>query len=398
MSHLTLPELSANIIGAVITLALAVFFFIWRLVTLTHSKLNFQEHQLNATLLRQTPWWKSILQLNGPYYLLMHLSRLIGNNLYLFRMVSVLIGILSALAVYWLISQWHGYKIGMMSAAIYITSFGALAIVRQAGQISASMLITVGLLVAIALIYRWQNFWSLLLLILVVDSLLYLPGAIWLVIAALILSFGKIRESFSDLSAIEKLALTLLFLIFLVPIAFRLGYHYSNHQLVYWLGYALNGKLSALKSFGLNLVRTPANLFFYSLSLPAALSLGHLPLLPISITILSILGFYCYLTRMSNYRWRTISVLFLIGWLSVGLGVLSVYVLLPLCALAAGTGLAFMLKEWYTVFPKNPIARYLGVALMVLIIAFTCFFSARSYFVAWANDPATTSNYSYQLN
>jgi 4-amino-4-deoxy-L-arabinose transferase-like glycosyltransferase len=392
-----LPGFSAEVVGGIVTVALAAFFFIWRLSTLTNGKLNYHEHLLNQTLLNQKVWWKSILNINGPYYLVLHLSRLISPNLYMFRSVSVLIGILTALGVYWLISQWHGYRIALLSAAVYLTSFGVLSISRQADPISLSLLIPLELLIAIVIIYRWQNLWGLLAVILAAGNLLYIPGALWLVIAANILSLPKIKEAWKTLSTVKKIVLLLIFLSLIAPLGYRLGTHYSNHQLAYWLGYGLNGKIEALKTYGFNLIHAPANLFFYSTNLPAASSLGHLPLVPISITILAILGLYSYLARLNNYRWRSVIFLFVLTWLVIGFGVLPVYTLLPLTAIATGTGLAYMLSQWYKVFPKNPVARYGGIALMMLIVAFSCFFSVRSYFVAWSNDPATTNNYSYKL-
>ena len=393
-----IPRLSIELIGGIIIFVLAASLFIWRLASLTYGQINYHEHTTNLIIANQTSWWKIILNINGPYYLTLYVFRLISHDLVLFRLVSVMIGILTAVVIYWLVSQWHGYKIGLMTAAIYITDFGVLSITRQASPLSASLLIPLGLLASMMAINRWQDYRGLLALSITTGLLLYIPGALWLVLAISVLNIKKLKIIWRDLSIRQRLIITTSLIILLIPLGYQLGHNYTNHQLAYWLGYGLNGKITALKSYGLNLIKTPSSLFFYSTTLPASLSLGHLPLLPIAITVLSLIGFYCYITRLSNYRWLNIIFLFVISWVVISFGVLSVYVLLPLAAIAAGTGLAFMLREWYSVFPRNPYARYAGISLIIAIVAFTCIFSLRSYFVAWANDPATQINYSFRLH
>ena len=356
-----MPELNVELIGGIVIFIFAAFLFIWRLTSLTYGQINFHEHTTNLIIANQTTWWKIILNLNGPYYLALYVFRLISHDLVLFRLVSVMIGILTGLAIYWLVSQWHGYKIGLMAAAIYITDFGVLSITRQASPLSATLLIPLGLLASIVAINRWQDYRGLLALSITAGLLLYIPGALWLILAVSLLNIKQLKNIWLELSIKQRLIIASSIIILLIPLGYQLGYHYTNHQLAYWLGYGLNGKITALKSYGLNLIKTPTSLLFYSTNLPAALSLGHLPLLPIAITVLSLIGFYCYVTRLSNYRWLNIIFLFVVSWLVVSFGVLSVYVLLPLAVIAAGTGLAFMLREWYSVFPRNPYARYAGI-------------------------------------
>ncbi|MGH7234344.1 MAG: hypothetical protein ACREF7_02765, partial [Candidatus Saccharimonadales bacterium] len=104
------------------------------------------------------------------------------------------------------------------------------------------------------------------------------------------------------------------------------------------------------------------------------------------------------LTRLSNWRWRSVLVLLLSGWLLSGLGLFSALALLPLIAITAGTGLAFLLKEWFEIFPRNPIARTTGLVIMFAVITLSAVYEIRSYFVAWPSDPATTAIYDQHLN
>lgn len=383
--------------GGVLTGALSLFLLLWRLASLTKGRVNVSELAAKHALLHHSPWWKSPSFIYGPYYLLLHATYAINRSVSSFRLASVVIGLITAALIYWLINQWHGYKLAVLATVTFVSGLGVLAVARQGSPLSSQLLLSISLLTSVVAINRWHNYWGLLAVTLITAGDLYIPGALWPVMAMLFLSFTGLKKTLRTISLWSKSSLYGLGLLLLAPLIYRLGWHYSKHQLIYWLGYGLDGKLNAVRHFALHLAQVPLDLFFHSTNLPATLSLGHLPLLPVAQSVIIVLGFYGYISRFSNYRWRSILILGAVLWIVIGFGVLSVYSLLPLTTLAIGTGMAFMLKEWYSVFPRNPIARNLGLMVLSSVMLFSCFYSARSYFVGWANDPSTLSQYSFDL-
>lgn len=399
--NLTVPKLqeriSATWIGFIISLFGTAILGLWRLSAVTANLAGPTDIATKHTLFLDSPWWKSIAHINGPFFLVLHGTFAINRSLFFLRLTSVLFGLLSAALVYFLVNHWHGYRIALLTTAAYISSFGYLVITHQSTPLTSQLPLAIGLLAAVITLDTWDSIWSIVALFISIAYALYIPGGIWLSITAIVLSFSNLKESFQSISIKWKLFLVLVLIVCILPLAYRLGNHYSLPQTLQWLGYGLHGKFKALESLGTNLIKVPADLFAYSLNLPRSMQLGHLPLLPIAESILIFVGLYCYVGRIRSYSWRSLIVFIGVSWLIVGFGILSVFTILPLVILTLGGGLTYLLKQWYTVFPRNPIARYVGLVVMSVVILFSCFFTARSFFVAWSNDPTQNVQFSHKL-
>lgn len=390
-------RINAAWIGFIISLVGATILGLWRLSTVTANLAGPADLATKHTLFLDSPWWKSIAHLNGLFFLVLHGTFAISRSLFFFRLTSVLFGVLSAALVYFLVNHWHGYRIALLTTAAYISSFGFLVVTHQSTTLTSQLPLAIGLLAAVITLDTWDSIWSIAALIISIAYALYVPGGIWLALTASVLTFSDLKETFQNIETKWKLLLGLLLIVAIFPIGYRLGAHYSLTQTLQWLGYGLHGRLSALKALGTNLFKVPADLFAYSLNLPRTMQLGHLPLLPVAESILIFVGLYCYGGRIKNYNWRCLLIFIAVAWLVVGFGVLSVFALLPLIVLTLGGGLTYLLRQWYVVFPRNPIARYAGLTVMSLVILFSCFFAARSFFVAWSNNPAQSSLFAHKL-
>jgi hypothetical protein len=56
-------------------------------------------------------------------------------------------------------------------------------------------------------------------------------------------------------------------------------------------------------------------------------------------------------------------------------------------------GIVEILQRWLESFPRNPVARSIGVCLLVAAIGFTSFYHLQRYFVAWGNNPAAIAEH-----
>ena len=80
----------------------------------------------------------------------------------------------------------------------------------------------------------------------------------------------------------------------------------------------------------------------------------------------------------------------MVGTLLIALGgAVSLSLLIPFIYILVAAGIGFMLDQWYKVFPRNAIAQGVGMGLIVLAVAASCWYGLRHYFVAWPNAPAT---------
>ncbi len=375
----------------------AIFLLVWQIKSLTLNKINSAELITRNKLITNGPWWKSIGHIYGPYYSLLHATYALNHTLLGLRLASLLCGFISALLVYYALNQYHGQKISVLASILYITNFGFLVISRQASPIASQLLLLIALVCLILLLNKRPNFTSLIITIITFAGLLYIPGAIWLIITTAIISFKNLKEALSDTKLLTKALLVLLGLTIITPLIYSLVRYYSLSRLLYYLGYNLHGKFAALKTFGLNLAYTPLSLFIHSFNSQGVITLGHLPIIPIAESFIIIVGFYYYFKHLNNYRWRNLLIIIAASWFLTGFGVINDYSFLPLLTIVAGTGLAYLLKEWYGVFPFNKIARISGLVLMSVVIIYTGFYSAHSYFIAWGRDPQILNQYDKSL-
>lgn len=126
--------------------------------------------------------------------------------------------------------------------------------------------------------------------------------------------------------------------------------------------------------------------------------LGQLPLLSIFEVLMFIVGVYFYVTHLGAARSRFIILLSAIAWLVIGVGgTASLSLIVPVIYLFVATGIAFMLRQWLQVFPNNPIARSLGIFIIIVAVSLTSIYQTRSYFVAWRYNTETVKAFDKKL-
>jgi len=64
-------------------------------------------------------------------------------------------------------------------------------------------------------------------------------------------------------------------------------------------------------------------------------------------------------------------------------------VMVPFIFLLIANGISYLLELWLGVFPRNPIARTIGVSLITLVVGLNCWYNVRNYFVAWPGATVT---------
>ncbi|HSX37041.1 MAG TPA: hypothetical protein VLG13_02915, partial [Patescibacteria group bacterium] len=341
--------------------------------------------------------WQSLF--NAPYFLVLRAVQYAGHSIFYSRLVAVAFGFLAVVLLYYVVYKWLGWKMASIAALLFGTNSYLLHASRLADPAVLQIVVGISLVALFCVIYKQPSARGAVLWLMALPLLLYVPGAIWPVVVTMLMGWRKLLAAWSVTSKKVRIFGVGASLLLVAPLLYFLVHTTllsKNFAVVRnWLGWNLHGDIVSLsKSYLRGLGELPRHLFWHGNGLgQPALSVGNLPAVGVATAILALLGLYVVISRYRDARWRLVIILLLTGWLASGLGVLGVAVVLPYLYILAAIGLAYLLTEWYKVFPRNPIARGLGFGLIIAVVALSGLYDLRSYFVAWPHMPATTQTF-----
>jgi 4-amino-4-deoxy-L-arabinose transferase-like glycosyltransferase len=320
--------------------------------------------------------------INGPHKLVVLAADKLGFGGHgALRLSSVVFAAIFALSFYLLARGWFGRSVGLLSTVIFI---GTPIFIVTARQASAEvMLFSPVLLMAV---YSWllrtqkyrKEAWFCL--VIAASLLVYIPGLIWWLAGAAVISRAKLKIVIARLSrqtAGLSLALALL-LIAPLGIAVARNWHLLHGLLLipaHW-----PHPLSLLKNFVWML-----STLFVKAPFHVDLIVGRLPLLDIIQVALLVFGVYAMWTAAKNKAWVLIAAIN---------DQLSLLILcLPAAAIFMAAGLRYLYIEWRSIFPSNPIAKSLALVLMTVLVLAHLVFGLGYSLVAWPHSLATRDSY-----
>jgi hypothetical protein len=226
---------------------------------------------------------------------------------------------------------------------------------------------------------------------------LYIPGAAWLLVPAVIWQRKNLGKAFRRLSFTHIVIILTAAALLLVPMLVSLVWPLQGNSLDALRGFlALPEHLPGLRQIASNLANIPKELFITSRGDPT-MHLGRLPLLDAFVTAMFVVGMYACIRDWTLDRVRFVFAGLLVGTILIGLGSLPMAFLLPFIYLVAIAGASYLLQEWLQVFPRNPFARWLGISLVVITVVATLVYQLTNYFVAWPEAPDTKTTFSRRL-
>ncbi len=327
----------------------------------------------------------------APYYLVMMIPQYLHRyGLFSIRSVGASVGFFSAVIFFYVCWRWWGSLIATLGTLLFISSFWFLQLSRNSGPIildvlAAMIIILLGFVVRNKKRHDTKTLLSALLAIV----LLYIPGIVWFVIIALILQRKLVAEEFKKLPTQVKFIIPLAGIIFIFPLIHIGVTNFSEFKTILGLP-----QMFSLKVIAKNLYEWPLIIFVRNNNLNG-FSIGHLPMLSIFIDVMFVLGLYWIWLKRKLDRFYLLGATIIISWILYALGgPVSVYLALPFIMCIAVTGLAFMLGQWFTIFPRNPVARTTGMLILVIAVAVVCWFNINQYFIAWPHSINTISIYS----
>jgi hypothetical protein len=309
------------------------------------------------------------------------------------RLPNALFGALAIIAFGGLIRLWHGRRTAVLSLALFAAAAWTLHVSRLASDDVLYFWAFPTLICSHFLLRRYSGHWYVWYgNIMVWGMLLYVPGLVWFVLFDVAIQAKVLAAGWKQNGAWWQRVLTVLFAAAWLPLL--IDGLVRNGDIRLWLGVPSHFAAPAalLKQFA----GIPVHLFLRGPEDPE-LWLGRMPVLSIFVLALCVLGLYFYVTHWRAARSQYLGGLALLGFILVGLGGPVVFSLLvPLLYVVAATGLAYLLRDWLKTFPNNPVARSLGIGLIVSAVVLSCLYSYRAYFVAWPHADATRQVFIYR--
>jgi hypothetical protein len=307
----------------------------------------------------------------------------------LLRAPSALFGLATLVPFGYILRRWYGVRTAVIGVVLFACSSWFLHVSRSA-TFDASFLWAIPTLLALhVLLYDHSDKLFVVLTWLAgMLVLLFIPVMVWLLILNLILQHEEIAEGWNTLKTIWfKGGMIILVVLCLAGLGFVFYKH--PHLALTWAGVPphLDRWLDILKRFGnafaYFIVRGPHN---------PSLWLGRLPVLDAFMSVMLIAGLIFYGRHITAMRTRLLGLFFIIGAILTALNSeVHFSMLVPIVYVIAVAGIAYLLHEWLRIFPRNPLARSIGIGMVALLVISSSAYNLRSYFVAWPRNTDTTA-------
>lgn len=327
-----------------------------------------------------------------PYYALQRgIFEVFGVSLFSIKLPSLILAFFAGLGAVFLLRRWFKPNVALLATVVMITT-GQFLYVAQLGTPSIMYILwSVWLLLTATLITtspHYTRFWKILFFIIVPLSL-YTPLSIYLVLA--ILSAGLIHPHVRYVLRRMKKRHLAMYITLSFVIAAPLLY-------LVWRDPSLGRELLGLPSVWPDIAANANTLVQQYLNFVTPHS-GALmtPVLGLGSIMLIALGIW----RLAKIRYTARSYT-LVAWVILTLPILLInpayttIAFVPLLILMA-TGLEFLLRSWYRMFPRNPYARFAGLVPLIILVGGLVISGINRYFYGYSHDPVTASNFSSDL-
>lgn len=359
----------------------AAILLLGRLGSLTGGYSSNEKATLTASSSVHAIWDKLF---DAPFYAVVHvLTYLTPHDLLATRLASALVAWVGLVLFCVLAYRWFGTRAAIMGTIL----FGCSSWFLHVGRLGVPQVMFLGVIALVACgvwIREKRAGLAVILGLTLAGGLLYTPGMVWFVVLGLIWQWKHIDAAFRQHLGSVTIGAAI-FLATLVPLAWR--FYHTPSLIKTWL--QLPADWSQPLHFLHNLIDIPLAFFVRSPVNPEQW-LGNLAILDIFNIIMCALGAYIFCKYFKLARVRLVVGLAVVGSIVIAItGTVPLTALVPFAFMVITAGADYVLEVWLHVFPRNPLARWLGIGLFGLVIAMACTYNLRSYFVAWPQSTAT---------
>lgn len=329
-----------------------------------------------------------------PYKMPMYILEKLGlTGLLWIRSIGAMFGLISVLSFFYIAKYWHSTRVAFLGTVIFLTSSWLLHASRLASPETTYLLLSLLLLIGTRIEQGDHPFIMLSSATLLGSLLLYVPGLVWLIIPGAVWQRKRILDQFADVKKLWNILIPVGFLLLMLPLLYSL---IANPELLpEWLG--LGNNFSGIRAEVVELIKLPVQLLVISNPNPL-ITIGRIPVVDIAAGALAVIGVYFYTLKLRLDRSITIFTLLLLGSiLAVVLDLQTLSIILPFFYLLSCGGIALLFHQWFKVFPRNPLARGIGIFLITAVVLSSSFYNLKHYFVAWPNAPQTKQHFNIEL-
>lgn len=328
---------------------------------------------------------------NAPYKTAVLIATKMADNTFGLRITGAALGAIAIVLFYLLARKLLSDTAALLATLLFASSNLLLVVSRSAtaNVMFLSLLAIIGVGYLIRFDKRQALAW--ILASIVIGASLYVPGLIIFILIAAIWQFRHCRRSFESLTPTIIIAASVLLSLIVAPLVISLIRSPELWREYLGLPSVFATPLEMIK----DTLRAASSLFVYSPS-NSVYWLGHQPVLDVLASVLFIFGSIRVLQRYKLDRaWLLFGILALtLVWIGITGNLLYLVMILPFIYLIIGFGIQELLGQWMRVFPRNPIARSVGLCLMVVAVALAANFQLRRYFIAWPNNSETKQAFS----
>ncbi|PID32241.1 hypothetical protein CR970_01485 [Candidatus Saccharibacteria bacterium] len=314
------------------------------------------------------------------------------------RILSVCIALAAVGSMFLVLRHWHTERIAVLGSALLAGSGWLLHLGRHG---SPEILLVLPLVLLGAYAVWSQHKRSVLAYALIGATLacmLYTPGLTILVVLLLAWQAKSILKGLHQLPTGHTIVLLAAAALSLVPLAISLVWHADDMAIGSYLT-TLLGVPSELPS----IMQYVKNLGSIGMHIALVGERGLWPhsasyaLLDVFTTTMAIIGMFVYGQDRKLDRSKALLVGFVVSWLIAGLGAISSAILLPFLYLFAAEGMRYMLGQWLSVFPRNPLAKTVGLSALSVAVCIAITFHILGYFTVWPHQSQTKAQFTNSI-
>ncbi len=339
---------------------------------------------------------KTIIEnpLGLPHKVLQHISQKLLPGAFGIRLASTIFGFLVVVSFYLITKSLYAGRVALLGTLAFATSAWFLSIARSGVDASMYFLLFVTGACLMWVRKSENSALSITVTSMLLLLLLYIPGLIWIIIPLVFWQSGVFLNKFHRKRIVYLGLLGICMIFALIPLSILL---YNEHSLALTY-FGLPKEFPGITHIARNFVGILVNLFVRGPDDPTVW-LGRVPLLNLFATVMFFVGMYSFMKRKKLDRVAGSIFIIIASLVLVSLGgAVMIAILIPFIFLIVTEGISFLLQQWGTVFPRNPIGRTIGVGLMTIVVLISSAQGISQHFIAWPNTPATRQVHNLKVN
>ena len=378
-----LQPASATIVAVLLVAALFGFRIASLVEGTTYAERDLRSSTIQLRSIADNP-------VNAPYKTAQYVVGKVNRTVSSQRLVSGLAAGLMILLFYTIASRLFRRYVALGTTLMFATSSALLHIGRSGTP--DIMLLTMFALIVCGYGARFsvRNSRWLLITSAAVGLSLFVPGMVYFLVAGAVWQFKSIKRAVQTSSPLLIAACSAIILASLTPIVLSIINDTSLVKAYLGLPAKLPSPVTMLKT----MLSVPAGVVAFAPK-DAYFRLGRLPLLDVFGAGMLILGCYGLVKKYSLDRTRLLAGILIVTmlWCGVSGDYRNSLLLLPFVYLVVGTGMSWFIRQWRSVFPRNPLAIFIAYILLGGGILLSCNYQLQRYFLAWPDSPETKAVY-----